>query len=467
MISPPVALRQLLSDRWAMEPTRLGVFIDEVARRHVDVALRSPERDTEQSSYRINKDGIAHIEISGVMLKQVPWFISWMGINATSTVDTRFNLKKALYDPDVKSIQLDIDSPGGQLAGVQELADDVFRARSVKPIAAVVSDTAASAAYWVASQTETIIANKAALIGSIGIYAVLFDASKMAEDIGLKAYVIRSADFKGIGATSAEGLTDKRLAAIQREVDAIADLFIGEVAKGRDVSVADVKKSATGEVWLADEAKARGLIDQVGSPVADNRDKEDDTPPPAPDNEDGIGDGEDEDEDNNHKNGTAPSGALTNKEGSMGTQNAKPDPEGANTDTGTLSDKARADAALAQLTELRRRSCLDMIEAAVKAGRVLQPARKHVEAYAESAKWEGELLKAFLDEAFATRHTHPERESDTPEEDCTSTVPSDTEADKLAAWLGIPEDARKKYAGVVMITPTGELLDGDGQEVIQ
>lgn len=207
-------------------------------------------------------DSVAHIPVFGSIMKEVPFLLDFFGIEATSTIQTRIALDKALADPSVKSIMLDIDSPGGTLDGLVSLADDIFQARDIKPIHAFAEDLAASAAFWIGSQATTFTAGTGAGIGSIGVFTAIDDFSAAFEAEGVKTHVIASGPEKGIGVMGSE-VTKDQLSALQREIDAAADLFIEQVARGREMSAADVRKLATGRLFLADEAHKEGLIDGI------------------------------------------------------------------------------------------------------------------------------------------------------------------------------------------------------------
>ena len=219
----------------------------------------APDADLEYLNFK----GVAILPIQGFMMKgEVPdWFADY-GFVATSTDATLAALEHALADPDVTSILFDIDSPGGEVAGVQELADAVFAARSQKPIAARVEDLCCSAAYWVAAQTGHISANATASVGSIGCYAVAYDTSGLFEKFGVVAHLISSGSVKGGGADGVP-ITEAHLAEWQKTIDGIAAMFTDAVAAGRGMDKAQVSLLATGATWLAGAAKALGLIDAI------------------------------------------------------------------------------------------------------------------------------------------------------------------------------------------------------------
>lgn len=263
----------VISREWAMDPGHLmstAAAVSAAMEKFSPEALsaaraKAAQTKMPQAGYSV-QDGVAHIAISGVLLKEVPCIFELMGVQATSYVDTCAALAAAIADDGVDSICLDVDSPGGSVSGVQALGDAVFAARGKKPIVAHVSDLCASAAYWVASQADKVLASDSALVGSIGVYAVMEDSSAASAADGIKVHVLRSHELKGAGVDGSP-ITNAQINDGQRVVDQIADMFVGTVARGRGLSGATVKESATGQVWLASQAKDRGLVDQIASPA--------------------------------------------------------------------------------------------------------------------------------------------------------------------------------------------------------
>jgi signal peptide peptidase SppA len=258
MNNPIVA--ELQAHKWAMEPMALKAFIERMAELPATSILQSVAVVQKPAELRI-LEGTAIIPISGILLKTVPGWLKFFDIEATSYVEIRSQLRAALASVEVTRIHLQIDSPGGQVDGVVETADAIFAARSQKPVTATIEDLGASAAYWLASQAETVTAaNRNTEAGSIGVYTVYVDWTKADERFGVKVIVIRSGEHKGMGADS---ITENQIAAVQEIVDRIADNFIEAVAEGRGKDPADIRELATGQLWIAAAARDLGLIDQV------------------------------------------------------------------------------------------------------------------------------------------------------------------------------------------------------------
>ena len=203
-------------------------------------------------------DGVAVIRIVGAMTKGYSKF------GGTSTVQTRRALRQAVADEAVGSILLAIDSPGGQVAGVQELADEVLRTRQVKPVAGYVEDLGASAAYWPASQAQRITANRVAEVGSIGVFAVLEDVSGLAEREGIKVRVVSTGPYKGLGVPGTP-VTAEMVDMVQARVNEIGGFFFEAVQTGRKLSATRLAQVTDGRTWLAADAQKLGLIDGIES----------------------------------------------------------------------------------------------------------------------------------------------------------------------------------------------------------
>ena len=259
----------LCSQKWLMEQAALEKLladveaIPEAALADAVMQFGDESEDGGAQPYKV-VDGVAHIQIVGPIMRNVPKFFSWFGISATSTVSTEAALAMALDDGAVKSIMLDVDSPGGTAPGVGDLADTIRDARKVKPVVAHNNNIMASAAYWIGSQASTVSAAKYSSTGSIGAYVAIRDSSKMHAENGVKVHVVASHDLKGIGVRGAK-VTDAHLAELQRGVDEITEVFVNGIAEGRKLDAAVIQESATGQVWRVDDAKERKLIDHVES----------------------------------------------------------------------------------------------------------------------------------------------------------------------------------------------------------
>lgn len=208
--------------------------------------------------YTMAGDGVAVIRISGPTAK------GWGKFGEHSTAFTRRAVRIAVHDAAVGSILLLIDSPGGYVAGNDDVAREVEAANAMKPVVAYVEDECCSAAYWIASQASKVYANPSAEIGSIGVFQVIEDYTKQAEIAGIVVHVLTTGPLKGAGVPGAP-ITAEQLAAWQKGVDEVFEMFGSAVRKGRNLSAKQFEAVATGGVWHPKEARDLGLIDGVRS----------------------------------------------------------------------------------------------------------------------------------------------------------------------------------------------------------
>jgi len=249
---------------WAMEARALEAFMRSFARlemepdRYMEAALQSPR----PRKSRMVMDGTtAVIPITGYLMKSPPaWALRYFDITGYEEVIA--DIKAAANDAGVTQILLHVNSPGGEVAGAQEAADAIYQARKVKPVNGFIEDLGASGAYYLASQAKELGTNLNGLVGSIGVYAVYMDRSKMAEDLGIKVHVIRSGEHKGMGIPGAP-ITEKQLSGIQGVIDDMAANFRAAVSRGRGLAASKVEKLATGQVWLGEKSRELGLVDSV------------------------------------------------------------------------------------------------------------------------------------------------------------------------------------------------------------
>ena len=247
---------------WAVESHRFLATFDRVARMdlfsHVAANTAEPQASARKSATKMGDD-IAVLDIRGTMTKR------GSSLAGGGMIEVRQQLRQAIADPEVEGILLRIDSPGGTVSGTADLANDVFKANKRKPVLAFAEDLAASAAFWVASQADAIIANtETAMVGSIGTFIGLHDLSGAAGQQGIRPIVIKSGQFKGAGFPGTE-ITTEQVAEWQTLVDKTQTQFTSSVARGRGMSESAVAELADGRVHMAADAVELGLVDGIGS----------------------------------------------------------------------------------------------------------------------------------------------------------------------------------------------------------
>lgn len=257
---------------WSIREENLAVLLHRASQINVQLHLQhvadnpvvragiEERAATDFDVYEADERRVAVVELSGSLMKHASSFAPGSSMTAA-----RRAIRSAANDPGIAAIMLNIDSPGGTVAGLVDLADDVAAAKARKPLGAFVSDLAASAAYWIASQASQIYVNNASgQVGSIGVFSVVTDWSAYAEKEGAKVHVIRFGSLKGAGVAGTE-ITPEQLTMWQERVDQYGEMFVNAVAQGRGLAAADVRQLATGQTFLAEEAVSRRLVDQVAT----------------------------------------------------------------------------------------------------------------------------------------------------------------------------------------------------------
>ena len=237
-------------------PARAGILTNGLAAQY--------QRDG-QTPFAL-QDGIAVIEISGVLVHRGAWIGQSSG--QTSYEGIAAQLAAAAADPAVRGIALEIDSFGGEVAGVFDLADAIRAARAAKPIWAFVAEHAFSAGYALASQADWIILPRTGAVGSIGVVVMHADLSGQLSDAGVTVTLIHSGVHKVDGNPYAP-LPDPVRVRIQAEIDSIRSLFAQTVAAGRNRSLtAEAALATEAECYRGTEAVAAGLADEVSDPAS-------------------------------------------------------------------------------------------------------------------------------------------------------------------------------------------------------
>ena len=246
-----------ISKYWAIDPDSLKGLCRIKDFESLSVRAEKHLNNTRTVSIR---DGTAIIPIQGPITARSDIFTFLMGGTALS--DLAKDFQTALEDDQVQAILFDIDSPGGVALGPSEMAEIIFNARGKKPIWSYVGRNCSSAAYWIASATEKIIANPSALLGSIGVVTTI-PVQEEPDSEGYKNIEIVSsnANKKRPDPRTAEGMAE-----IKRELDDLESQFIGSVARYRSTTINSVKNDfGQGGVLIGKNAVSSGMADEIGS----------------------------------------------------------------------------------------------------------------------------------------------------------------------------------------------------------
>ncbi|HDZ74385.1 MAG TPA: S49 family peptidase [Aurantimonas coralicida] len=205
--------------------------------------------------------GIAHIPIEGELVHRFGHLNPHSGMTGYNAI--KLKVLAAAEDPAVKGTLLDFDSPGGEVFGADGAAEAIFLAREAKPIWALVNEMATSAAYWLASAANVVIAPPTADTGSIGVVMVHVDMSRALDIEGLTVTLIHAGAHK-VDGHPFEPLPEGVEAGFQAEVDEIRNLFAGKVARNRGMTAAAVLDTEA-RVFMGAAGETAGLIDAVAS----------------------------------------------------------------------------------------------------------------------------------------------------------------------------------------------------------
>ena len=195
------------------------------------------------------KQGVGIIELNGLIV---------------SSEQILKNLTSFRNDPNVKSIILRIDSPGGSVGAAQEIFEDIKRTNEVKPVVASMGSLGASGGYYAALGAEKIIANPGTMTGSIGVIIKFPNLEGLFEKVGYKTEVVKSGAMKDVGAPN-RPLSDKERALLQGLIDNVFNQFVKAVAESRGMPEETVKELADGRIFSGEQAFEAGLIDALGN----------------------------------------------------------------------------------------------------------------------------------------------------------------------------------------------------------
>ncbi len=268
----PRVVQFFLETPWSIQPEKLADI-----RAMLAMHVRGEHLTDEEIEQRIGagparrdankvsngQRAVAVIPINGVITPKADLMSDTSGGTSIDRLQQTF--RSAVADPNVSAIVLDINSPGGSVSMITEMAQEIRAARRVKPVVAVANTAAGSAAYQLASQASEVVVTPSGQVGSIGTIAAHDDISAALEQQGVKTTVVTSSKFKGELSPFAP-LSEDAKAQMQKVVDAHGRQFELDVARGRGVPVETVRADfGQGRMLMAKDAVAAGMADRVGT----------------------------------------------------------------------------------------------------------------------------------------------------------------------------------------------------------
>jgi HK97 family phage prohead protease len=251
---------------WAIQPEKMETICALLNARAAGISATKEEVQAammgqEQGFQAEPINGVAVIPVYGVISQRMTMMAEFCG--GTSCDKLTGQLRAAVADSSVKTIVLDIDSPGGTVTGVPELAAEILKLREQKEIIAVANGMAASAALWIAASCSKVVVIPSGEVGSIGVYKMHQDVSGALNKEGVAIQFISAGEFK-VDGNPYEKLSKTAKSDMQEGVDAFYEMFVAGVAAGRNVSVETVKADyGKGRMLMAKDALAVGLVDSI------------------------------------------------------------------------------------------------------------------------------------------------------------------------------------------------------------
>jgi signal peptide peptidase SppA len=258
-------MNAIFKKRFASEPAFVAAgaaqaLLEFVAPQSGETEFACRVRAASKPQAEMLPGGVAVVPVVGALIRKPDALeLIYGGIEDTSEVQTL--LEGVIRDPAVKGILLNIDSPGGFVVGVPEVAELVRT--SPKPTVTWCGGTMASAAYWIGSQADLVFSSKSAVVGSVGAYTVVLDVTELYKKLGVEvqAFTNSEGDLKTTGLPGL-ALSEVQRNELQRSTQAAFDSFKSEVLNVRPNIPSDAMR---GQTFSGQEAKSAGLVDAVGS----------------------------------------------------------------------------------------------------------------------------------------------------------------------------------------------------------
>lgn len=261
----PRIRRVLHESPWAILPSKLAEITEFIELKADGVEFSAEEIEARiggrrQSNVQVT-GGVAVLPLFGTIMPRSGIMTEYSG--GTSIASFREDFREALNDESVGTILLEIDSPGGLVDGVPELAEEIRAARGSKRIVTSANYLAASAAYWIGTQADEFVITPSGLVGSVGVLMTHVNEGRRMDAEGYDITYISAGRYKTEG-NPYEPLNDEARDHYQEIVDDLYGQFVTAVAKGRGVSVGEVRSGfGEGRVVTARQAVREGMADRV------------------------------------------------------------------------------------------------------------------------------------------------------------------------------------------------------------
>lgn len=263
----PHLLQAVFNSPWAILPETLATIMEIVRFRAGGGLLTAEEIQGRIGSaarpVARQAGSIAVLPLHGPIAQRMNLMTAVSGGTSTEIFGRQFAALMA--EPSIKAIVIEVDSPGGSVFGVDELATEIFKARGTKPIIAQVNSMMASAALWIGAAADEVVVTPVGFVGSVGVKMPHIDISGKEEKEGIKTTIISAGPFKDEG-SEFEPLSDDARASLQEIVDGVYDRLIASLARSRGVKQATIRNGfGEGRMLAAEAAVEAGMADRVGT----------------------------------------------------------------------------------------------------------------------------------------------------------------------------------------------------------
>lgn len=252
----------------AMEAGAAQMLADAIKEKAFDAQISGPWASKfigtkdQRSQYRVTEDGIAIVPVQGTLFDRGEWlgdYYGWM----TSYEGLAEQFRRLAKDDAIKSVILDIDSPGGMAAGMLDLVAEMGDLKKKKKVYAVAANMAASAAYAIGCTAHELYVSRQGMAGSIGVIAMHTSFARMLDEAGVDTTIIFAGDHKADG-NPYQALTHGARAEMASSIDQIYADFVRHVAKHRPIDEAAVRATQA-RVYSGQKAVEAKLADGVKS----------------------------------------------------------------------------------------------------------------------------------------------------------------------------------------------------------
>lgn len=268
----PNVIAKVMSTPWLITPEGMETILEIINLRangqaftdeEIRIRLEAAERDRDTAKRYEIAGGVGVLPLHGSIFPKANLLTMLSGSSSLEMFKSDF--REMLANDDIKSIVLDIDSPGGTSDLVAEVGQEIYNGRQIKPIHAVANTMAASAAYWLGSQATKLHVTPSGKVGSIGVYTVHKDNSQRNEALGTKVTYISAGRYKTAG-NSDEPLSQDAKDYIQESVDECYNDFVAAVANGRGIEVSEVLGNfGQGKTVSAKTALQNNMVDSIST----------------------------------------------------------------------------------------------------------------------------------------------------------------------------------------------------------